>query len=385
MTLYTLVIYNARLYHGGFNKNIYILDDEDSSPTTKRRRSAYRLLLGDMDDRSNEDAYIFSVVDLNKQMALPRHVCFKANNDKYGRVAGKNNYIEFTSDDIGDPAVRHSIHPNGDGTVRVKSESLNRFWRLDPNWIKADYYSDSDDQVGEADAATLFRVVKVGDGSFALQSLGNNRYCKRLSYEGKTNCLNAGVPTITKEAVLRMEEAVLSRKIYGVEYHFADARIYSQKALTVATARAANRTGGEHKANLTLRYGVTRESRWESSVSVKISVSTKIEAGVPGIVAGELELQSEYVSSYLWGETDTRAEEHSVDYEMPVPANTALKLRVLATQGTCNVPFSYYQEDVLTTGEKVVTKFDDGIYRGVNSYDFTYEVTEEELSGVSAA
>jgi hypothetical protein len=135
------------LYHGGFNKNVYILDDEDSSPTTKRRRSAYRLLLGDMDDRSNEDAYIFSVMDLNKQMALPRHVCFKANNDKYGRVAGEHNYIEFTSDDIGDPAVRHSIHANGDGTVRIKSESLNRFWRLDPNWIKADYdYSDNDDQ-----------------------------------------------------------------------------------------------------------------------------------------------------------------------------------------------------------------------------------------------
>jgi hypothetical protein len=216
MTLHTDNLQH-RLYHGGFNKNVYILDDEDSSPTTKRRRSAYRLLLGDMDDRSNEDAYIFSVMDLNKQMALPRHVCFKANNDKYGRVTGEHNYIEFTSDDIGDPAVRHSIHANGDGTVRIKSESLSRFWRLDPNWIKADYdYSDNDDQVGEADAATLFRVVKVDDRAFAL------------------------------------------------------------------------------------------------------------------------------------------------------------KLRVLATQGTCNVPFSYYQEDVLTTGEKVVTKFDDGIYRGVNSYDFSF-------------
>lgn len=352
--------------------HVYMASDYDATRTTL----SGCLLLEDK-QRSNKDPYMFSVIDLDKQMVLPRHICFKADNDMYGRIFDDNNYVQFSSDDIGDPRVRHTIHTNEDGTIRIKSDHTDRFWRRDPNWIKAD----SNDTTTN-DPNTLFRAVKLGGGdgySFALQNVGNNNYCKRLSYDHRDSCLNAALPTITKEAQLRLEEAVLSRKIYGVEYHVMDAKIHGSKVLTMATAQAVNRASTGNTATLTLKFSVTRVRTWESSVSLKLGVTTTIKAGVPNIASAEVELQTELTGSYTWGKSDTRTEEHSVVYELEVPAKTKLNLHVLATQGMCDVPFSYLQEDVLTDGEKVVRKFDDGIYRGVNSYDFTYQVKEEKL------
>lgn len=365
------------LIHAKLIGNVYVASDSD--PTKISLRGC--LLLGSIDGKSNEDAYMFSVINLDKQMVLPKHVCFKGYNDMYGRIRdiNGNQYVEFSSDDIGDPAVRHTIHVNEDDTIRIKSDYLDKFWRRDPNWIKAD--SDgSNDNPADTDE-TLFRAVKLGLGhsdTFALQSLGNNMYCKLLTTEGKVRCLNAAIPTITKEATLKLEEAVLSRRIYDVEYHVKDANVYDKKILTMATAKAENRTSSGHTAKLTLKYSETKERTWDSSVSLKLGVKTTVEAGVPEISSVSIALETEFTESYTWGTSEALTEEHSVDYAIKVPASTTLKLRVLATQATCNVPFSYHQEDVLTTGQKIVSKFDDGIYRGINSYDFIYEVTEEK-------
>ncbi|OEL38756.1 hypothetical protein BAE44_0000226 [Dichanthelium oligosanthes] len=359
----------AWLIHAKLTANVYMLSDSDKTKQTLRGC----LLLGDKDS-SNKDAYMFSVINLDKQMVLPKYICFKADNDMYGRIIDDDNrYIQFSSDDIGDPRVRHTIHTNEDGTIRIKSALNDRFWRRDPNWIKAD----SDDTTSN-NPNTLFRAVKFGD-MFALQNLGNNRYCTRLTLDKKKSCLNADVSTITKESQFRLEEAVLSRRIYDVEYHLMDAKIYDKKVLTMATAQAVNRASTDNTVKVTLNYSVTKERSWESSVSLKLGVTATVSAGVPEIFGVSMELQAEITGSYTWGKSDTRTQEHSVEYEINVPKKTKHNLRVLATQAMCDVPFSYFQEDVLTTGEKVVQKFDDGIYRGVNSYDFTYEVTEEKL------
>lgn len=350
--------------------HVYMVSD-DSDPTTTLLGC---LLLQDVQS-SDKDPYMFSVIDLDKQMVLPKHICFKGDNDMYGRIFDDHQYVQFSSNDIGDPQVRHTIHTNEDGTIRIKSDGTDRFWRRDQNWIKAD----SNDNTSN-DPNTLFRAVKLDDADlFALQNVGNNNYCKRLSYNNKDNCLNASLPTITKEALLRLEEAVLSRKIYGVEYHVKDAKIHGSKVLTMATAQAVNRASTENTATLTLNFSVTRQRKWESSISLKLGVTTTIKAGVPSVARAEVELQTELTGSYTWGKSDTRTEEHSVEYALAVPAMTKLNLNVLATQGMCDVPFSYLQEDVLTDGEKVIRKFDDGIYRGVNSYNFTYQVKEEKL------
>jgi hypothetical protein len=97
----------------------------DAHPTEKTTIiRAGSLLLGNQPD---EDAYrTFSVIDLEGQMLLPKHVCFKGDNGKY--LFAWVTFLEFLSDDIGDPLVKNIIETNSDGTICIRSEPTGTFW-----------------------------------------------------------------------------------------------------------------------------------------------------------------------------------------------------------------------------------------------------------------
>ncbi|NP_001143004.1 uncharacterized protein LOC100275466 [Zea mays] len=315
------------------------------------------------------------------QLDLPKYVCFKGDNGLYlsARTVEGHPYLQFASEDIGDPSVRfitYNHKVNGKRVVRFKSNHLGKFWRRSPNWIWADT-----DDTSTNNSDTLFEVIKIDeDGVYALRNLGNNHFCHRLTYDGKESCLNATIPTIRKEAHIKIEEAVLSRKISNIEYHLKGAKIFDKKAKTLITREAVNGTSTDSKTTITLKYSVIKGKLWDSSKSMKLGVTTTIEAGVPVVLPATIEVQSEFNSTYSWGESIIEKEEYSNAYEVVVPAYSVVTVSVLATQGICQVPFSYTQEDVLTTGERKVFKFDDGIFRGVNSFGFKSEVTERKLS-----
>ncbi|KAL6641730.1 hypothetical protein ACP70R_019911 [Stipagrostis hirtigluma subsp. patula] len=345
----------------------------DAHPTEKTLRAG-SLLLGNKPD---DDVYMFSIINLAGQMVLPSHVCFKGDNGLYlsAQYIEGYNYHQFSSDDPSDPTVCNTIHTNKDGTIRIKSNHFGKFWRRSPNWI----WADSND-TSSNNPDTVFRALLLGDGGkCALQNLGNGYFCKRLTTEGKTNCLNAAVPTVTREAQLELQETVLSRIICDVDYRVKDANIRALELRTLYGKTIANNTSTPQKSKLTIGYSVTKERRWESSVSWKLGVTTTVTAGVPEILSESIEISSEFSGSYTWGETQSHTEEHSNEEEIEVPAHARVAVRVLATEGTCDIPFSYKQKDVLTNGKEVVTKVDDGIYRGVNSYGFQTEITEEKI------
>ncbi|XP_039778191.1 uncharacterized protein LOC120645473 [Panicum virgatum] len=220
------------------------------------------------------------------------------------------NYLQFSANDIADPTVRNIIHTNSDGTIRIYSSHYGKFWRRSPNWI----WGDSDDTTGR-DRDTVFRAHLFEGGKCALQNLGNNNYCKRLTTEGKTSCLNAAVPTITREAQLELHETVLSRRIYDVEYHLKDVKTHGLKPRTYYNKTIANNTSRPHKNTLTISYSVTTERRWDSNVSWKLGVTTTITAGVPEIADASVEISSEFS-----GETQSQTEQQSNEEEIEVPA-----------------------------------------------------------------
>jgi hypothetical protein len=316
--------------------------------------------------------------DKQDRVELPKHVCFKGDNGMYlsARTIEGYPYLQFSSGDIGDPSVRFTIHPTSGGHIRIKSEHFNRFWRRSPNWIWADSSDTSSDNLD-----TLFRVVRIGDGSvFALQNLGNNNFCKRLTTEGKVSCLNAATPTITTEARLEIQEAVLSRRIYEIEYHLDDVKIIEIRPRTLITREAANNDITPHTTTIGLNYSVTNEKKWESSVSLKLGISTSIQAGVPKVgIGATVVIETETTESYAWGESITTTEEISSSIDVTVLPQTVVTVSMLASEGTCEVPFSYTQEDILTNGEKLIQRFHDGIFRGVNSFDFKSDVSGRPL------
>ncbi|KAF0892842.1 hypothetical protein E2562_018633 [Oryza meyeriana var. granulata] len=322
----------------------------------------------------------YTIQDLSQQVVLPRYLAFKCDKGRYLRARRQERhfYLEFSGRDIRDEAVLNTVNTNDDGTIRVRSNYVGKFWRRSPNWIWADC---SGDDVGAGDD-TLFRAIRFG-GFFALQNLGNDYFCKRLTTDGKRNCLNAGTPTITAEARLQLEEAVVSREIYNVVFDISQARIYGKIVVNLGgTASAVNGTTSNNTAKLTLEYTDKEKRTWDSKVTMKLGVAdTTICTGVPVIVSdATVEVSAEFTGSYSWGSSVEKETTQKVAYEVAVPPKTRVTVASMATKASCDVPFSYTQRDTLVNGLQVTYDMDDGLYTGVNHYDFKYVTGEKKVS-----
>ncbi|WJZ90941.1 hypothetical protein VitviT2T_010056 [Vitis vinifera] len=222
----------------------------------------------------DKDLYdVFTIIDWESLLILPKHIAFKGDNDYYlsARTIEGRPYLEFASTDIGDPTVGNEVFTTQDGSARIKSDYFGRFWRRSPNWILAD----SDDSTNN-NSNTLFWPVRVDKNVVALRNLGNNNFCKRLTTEGKTSCLNAGVSTISREARLEVAELVLSRNIYNVNFRLMDARIYDQRVIVMTTGGAINMTQEPHTQQRLTTEGKT--SCLNAAVST-ISREAPLEVG----------------------------------------------------------------------------------------------------------
>ncbi|CAL5036074.1 unnamed protein product [Urochloa decumbens] len=369
--------HSIRLLHVRLGNHACLPSSSDNDGTTRPEEDAsLSLSTGDEDEAAIDS---FTVHDLSEQFVLPRYLVLKGDNGMYLRACTveRHPYLQFSAGDVGDQAVLNTVHTNDDGTFRVRSCHVGKFWRRSPNWIWTDAGGDSED----GDDDTRFRAIRLSGAVFALQNIGNDYFCNRLTTEGKRSCLNAGTPTITAEARLQLDEPVVSRQICNVVFDLADPRIYSRSVVTMATASAVNGTTLNNTAKLTMEYTDTEKRTWGSTVKLKLGVvDATICTGVPVIVAdGSVEISSEFSGSYSWGSPVDNETTQKVAYEVTVPPKTKVTVASTATRAFCDVPFSYTQRDTLVDGRQVTYEMDDGLYTGVNCYDFKYVTTEESI------
>ncbi|CAL1352859.1 unnamed protein product [Linum trigynum] len=328
------------------------------------------------EDPNSDLCDVCEILDWEKLLVLPKHVAFKGDNGKYlqARWVEGHEYLQFSGEDSGHPSVGNEVFTNPDGSIRIKSNYFGKFWRRSPNWIWGDNTDNSPDNPD-----TVFWPIKVKDNVVALRNCGNNWFCKRLTTEGKTDCLNAGVSTISNDAKMGLEEQVISRSIYDVEYRIMDARIYDQYVLVMTHGVASN--GGSEPSTHTmhLSYEEKKSSTWDSNVSLKLGVTTKMETGVPFIAEGKIEVSMEMSGSYTWGETKESSTTVGNDHVVIVPPGTTVRVNQLATRGSCDIPYSYTQRDTLVDGRQVSRRMDDGVYTGVSCYNFKIEIKEEKM------
>ncbi|CAK9328578.1 unnamed protein product [Citrullus colocynthis] len=138
-------------------------------------------------------------------------------------------YLEFSGSDVGDPRVGNQIFSTSDGHVRIENDSLGKFWIRDPNWIH----------------------VKA------------------------TSC--------SAEAKLQIEEFVISRTIYDINFRVLDARFYDETPMTMISKERVNRNSEPELQKLKLGYDDTKPSTWTSSVGMKLGMKISIETGSPEI------------------------------------------------------------------------------------------------------
>nr|XP_043614603.1 uncharacterized protein LOC122586683 [Erigeron canadensis] len=387
-----------------FEPHYSLLSSDDQQTTTsvclrhvQSQASATHSLSADDDgDAAQEGLLIssgsagsgFRAIDSKSLIVLPTLVAFKTSDAKGKFVCSRRlrsiaiqrgwPYLRFEDDlDIADEKVAKQLFPTAQGYYRVKDLYFDKFWRrskpswngANPNWIWGD--GESNNTSNE----TLFSVVRVDDNVIALRNMENNNFCGPLSAEGESNCLNANFPNLTSQAMLMIQETVLLRTISGITYRLSDVRIYGEQMIECDTAFATNNLP-DHSANITLNFSFTdsRTTSWENSVSFSYGVMTEFKTDrIPFIGSGGVEISTEFSHSHSWGGSETETIERGATYSVPVPARSTVKVTMLCNRALCDVPFYYTQTDLLPSGERVTTINDDGIFTGMNSYNFHFK------------
>lgn len=321
----------------------------------------------------------FLVRDLSDHVELPRHVVFKGDNGMYlGAVQFKHHaFLQFSVKDMADPSAMYTIFPTDNGTVRIKSNLHDRFLRYSPAWIWPDGLDKPDDK------DMWFKVIKVDD-YYALKLMANKLYCKRLTADNNTDCLNACINHVTTEAKLWVEEAVISRQIYNVVYHGEkEARVYDAKTVNMASSSAINCTSENNNVKISLTISEVQTSTWDNTVSVKAGVKTSLTAGLPEVAGITASISAEYnretTDDHKWGGTTVNETKQEIVYEVVVPKMKKVTVSAIASRAKCDVPYSYTQKDVMPSGEILISYHDDGMFTGQNTFNLKYVTTEEDL------
>ncbi|KAI3931462.1 hypothetical protein MKW92_027491, partial [Papaver armeniacum] len=227
---------------------------------------------------------------------------------------------------------------------------------------------------------TVFLPVKLGNSNVvALRCLRNNLYCRRYSNFNKGSGLATVTSYIEKEARMVIEEPVLERKIENVNYRLTDARISKEQVLVVVNQEHTNNSKVGSTVELDINYTDSQTSTWNASVSFKVGVATTISAGVALVGEAKIQISAEFSSSFRWGNSIEKKTEVRSKHTVTVPPMSRVKVSLMATQGSCEIPFSYTQHDILTDGTLKVYQKDDGLYTGLNSFNYRYDTKEFPL------
>lgn len=323
---------------------------------------------------SNMTATQWLYTDWETLVKIPAHVAFKGDNGKYLSTVHYSDgypYLQFSSDDPNEASSGFQVQLHPRGYLRIKSDCSKKFWRRSPDWIWI--WADSDDTSGD-NKDNLFWPVRLDDSTIALRNKGNDNFCKPVTKEGKTDCLNAAVETITKEARLGVLELAQNRKVYDVKYQMENYRIHSQKPYLAGKTTAINNGDKEAQIGVTVTYEDHRSHSFRRSLSITIGASASIEADVLGIVKGKVESSFSMTGGFEWGDTTTTTSKVQVTGSVTVPARSKAVVSYVGTQGTFDVPFHYSQEYTSTTDGRIHREDEvDGIFTGVNCYDFNFQ------------
>ncbi|KAG6423412.1 hypothetical protein SASPL_113807 [Salvia splendens] len=311
-------------------------------------------------------------VNWDSLVHLPTHVAFQGSNDDFlkGIWAENAQFLQFASSDPNELISNHRVQLMPDGHVRIYSDYFTRWWRFHNDWIWASTMDPSID-----DRNLLFWPIKVDNNTIALRSVGNNRICQLHSWGNINRCLNAAVTTITNEARIRVHELVLNRSIYNVRYRMEDARIYGETPYVAGTTTAANFSNEQGEVAVQITYQDSSSYTFSRSLSLTAGVTTTISAGVPLIAGATIEIGYQVNTTFEWGESRSRTTSVTATGTIPVPARSVASVRYVATMGTCDVPYSYTQQErSSTTGQITELDYDDGLFTGVSCYNFNFVV-----------
>lgn len=317
-----------------------------------------------------------TVLNFDTYLFLPKHVAFKSliNNQYLRRKSNGTNLLAFRSTNKADPKVTQEVIRTPDGHFGLKNVADRKFFTVsDDAWIVLD----DDKSTEKNDPGRFFWPIKVEHNVVALRNAGGNKICAYASrvLTGHGDCFAPSPYIIDEKAKLEVIDFVLSRYIYSVQFHLSDARRYNEKPLLMTSTIVENKNSQEKIFTIKLSYQDTTTSTWRVNVNPMLGIKMKFDTAVPKVFEGEIEFCSELSEDYYtWGETHQMKYHAEVVHEVTVPAGTKVKASVMATQASCDIPFSYIQRDKLNDGGYSTQRYHDGLYNVVSSYNYQFVI-----------
>ncbi|CAI0557617.1 unnamed protein product [Linum tenue] len=374
---------------------------------------------------------------LELPLGLPRTVVLKSKyNGEYIRYTNEEitfqRYLQATADAAASPLAKFHVEASKTSTdlVHIRCAYSNKYWaaasRGNP-WIAAAADGPEEDQSNWS--CTLFEPVVLAESDnrvFRLRHVQLNRYAtlfdnsasplhnfvQAVSEHPDLAFLMDAYEVVDRESLVVLpqlaafkggdglymqpsggtlifygkdigdeyvEELVIKREIYDVAFRVPDARIYDENIIVAATGHVRNEGPNLLNQKLTIKYTDTKSHMWQGNVTLKLGVKITVKTGIPMLVAGGIEISADASRSTTWGDTETSSTEVTSEYDAVVSPHTLMTVNVVATRGVCDVPFSYTQRDLRLDGITVVTYPDDGLFTGVNSFNYYYDTKEEPL------
>lgn len=362
-TLFRVVISgnNVRFFHQSDNVERAVIIYQGGVLGVRQGNQAFNLLFRDMTNFVN----------------LPKHVMFKGNDGNYLR-ARKNRNLVFVANDPTDPRVHHiaTLSPLS-GNFSLLSTRFNLYWeRINGDWLQCN-------SSRPFAANTVFRPVRQGFGiqnsTIALLNTNNNSYCERWTSGGNAGRIRASSSTVPPNAVLTVEETVRDRKISDIRYHLEDARIYNMVPLQAVSQTVFNYGNHDERQVVKFAYKEVIEEKFTSSHSWKLSVKATIRVRlIPVILQGKLTTTASYGGSVEWSKMKRIERTVTGSTTATVPARSSVRVTLIVGQGSMDVPYSYRQSDILMDGTFEEKTLHDGLFSGLNTFEFQYTIEEPQ-------
>ncbi|CAI0377559.1 unnamed protein product [Linum tenue] len=238
----------------------------------------------------------FAVVNWESLVILPRHVTFNNAKDYLNVDYNKHRDLQalrFGSDDVGDPAVGYEVFANVDGSVRVKSSMVGKFWKVDGEGGLVEAVVDEKKSLEER-LCWFWPVKLVEPNAVALRCVGNGKFCGFSDAPGRA-------PGSTTKPSSRLGDG-LQRHRHG-QQRGGEAVVRGGEEQHVDQSRVAD---GRRALDVGVR--ASWRSRWTS----------------PAPTSG--------------GETLGQTSEVDTLYDVAMPGKSHVAVGVVATRGTCDVP-----------------------------------------------
>ncbi|KAI3987745.1 hypothetical protein MKX01_028479 [Papaver californicum] len=279
---------------------------------------------------------VCTFLDWNSVIMLPDLIWIKGDNGNQLKALGGDGYMDYVHKADNSSRFEFEVSPSRDGGIRLRSTHHDKYWT----------HMDNSEWVLLKQAFPTFHDTNTVFIPTILDGLATASSCD-------VSCL----PTLANYpdywSSMDIEEPVISRKIDDVRYHLTDAKLYNEKSLALITDDSSNRTQHPLTSQLNLKTTVSNTTNWSTRVTLKVGVKTTFTLGI----------SAEGTKSSNWGEMKTES----------LKVGLRVKVSLMATRFSHDIPFSYTQYDVLKNGSTKVYEKNDGNFTGNNGYGYRYE------------